>query len=98
MLSDVCIKSGCHNNGARGGGVAIWTKNKLRARPISLLTDIHFEVCSVLVPDAKLLISGKYMPPGVAGHLVEIFRKTLCNALNAALEDFPLDRQIVSGD
>lgn len=67
------------SNTVRGGGVAVWTKHRIKAKPLHLLCDDKFEVCAVQVPENKLLIVGMYMPPGVPSYHVKVyvyFRKT----------------------
>ena len=51
-------------NGSRRGGVAIWTKSRLRANLLSLPTSSHLEICCIQIPDVQVIIVGVYLPPG----------------------------------
>ena len=78
--------------------MAVRTKNKVRDKRLSLLADSHFEVCSVQIPDAKLVTVGMCMPPGITSFHVKVFQDTLSNAWDIVLDSRPLHRLIVAGD
>ena len=89
---------GDRRNGSRRGGVAIWSKTRLRAEALCLPTSNHLEICGVQIPDSKLMIIGIYLPPGIASNDFDAFHDTLLSTLDDILVTMPLYRLIIAGD
>ena len=89
---------GDRDNGARGGGVAVWSKSHLRPVICPFPANSNFEICCVRLATISLIVIGIYLPPGILRHDVDAIHDKLIETLDFFLESMPLHRFIIAGD
>ena len=72
-------------NSARDGE-AIWARKRFRATPVIMPSLCQAEVCTIQISSMQLLISGLYLPPGMASYDFQAFQDTFAESLESSLK------------
>ena len=71
----------CHhadrNSDSGHGGVAVWTKNSFQSSTVPFTSFPFLEICAIDIFSLKLVVTGDYLPPGIAAPLFRSFCDTL---------------------